>query len=40
MNRIATFIVMGMVALMILSSTVFVVDQRKFAIVFALGEVR
>jgi len=40
MNRIVTTIVMGIIALMILSSTVFVVDQRKFAIVFALGEVR
>jgi membrane protease subunit HflC len=28
------------IALMLLSSTVFVVDQRRYAIVFALGEVR
>ena len=40
MNRIFTVLVMGFIALMILSSTLFVVDQRKFAIVFALGEVR
>jgi membrane protease subunit HflC len=32
--------VAGFIALMLLSSTVFVVDQRRFAIVFALGQVR
>ncbi|UGQ44873.1 protease modulator HflC [Massilia endophytica] len=40
MNRFVTILVTGFIALMILSSTVFVVDQRKFAIVFALGEVK
>ncbi|MES2260479.1 MAG: protease modulator HflC [Pseudomonadota bacterium] len=40
MNRIVTILIAGFVALMLLSSTVFVVDQRKYAIVFALGEVR
>src|SRR5450830_1167928 len=40
MNRIVTFLVTGFIAVMLLSSTVFVVDQRKFAIVFALGEVK
>ena len=40
MNRIVTILVAGFIALMLLSSTVFVVDQRKFAIVFALGEVK
>lgn len=40
MNRIVTLFVAVFVALMLLSSTVFVVDQKKFAIVFALGEVR
>ncbi len=40
MNRIVTFVVTAFIALMLLSSTVFVVDQRKFAIVFALGEVK
>ena len=40
MNRIVTFCVAAFVALMLLSSTVFLVDQKKFAIVFALGEVR
>ncbi|MGH8853768.1 MAG: protease modulator HflC [Telluria sp.] len=40
MNRLVTFFVAGFIALMLLSSTVFVVDQRRFAIVFALGQVR
>ncbi|MDP3668588.1 MAG: protease modulator HflC [Telluria sp.] len=40
MNRLVTIFVAGFIGLMILSSTVFVVDQRKYAIVFALGEVR
>ena len=40
MNRIVTFSVAAFIALMLLSSTVFVVDQKRFAIVFALGEVR
>ncbi|MDL2354957.1 MAG: protease modulator HflC [Pseudomonadota bacterium] len=40
MSRFASLLVAGFVALMLLSSTMFVVDQRSFAIVFALGEVR
>ena len=40
MNRIVTLSVAAFIALMLLSSTVFVVDQKRFAIVFALGEVR
>ncbi|QBE65133.1 protease modulator HflC [Pseudoduganella lutea] len=40
MNRLVTIVVTAFIALMLLSSTVFVVDQRKFAIVFALGEVK
>ncbi len=40
MNRIATALIAGFIALMLLSSTVFIVDQRKYAIVFALGEVK
>jgi membrane protease subunit HflC len=39
MNRVVTALVAGFIALMILSSTMFIVDQRKFAIVFALGKV-
>ncbi len=40
MNRIMTIAISAFIALMLLSSTVFVVDQRKYAIVFALGEVK
>lgn len=40
MNRIVTILVTGFIALMLLSSTVFVVDQRKYAIVFALGSIK
>lgn len=40
MNQIVKLLIGGFVALMLLSSTVFVVDQRKYAIVFALGEVK
>jgi membrane protease subunit HflC len=40
MNRLITTLISIFVALMLLSSTMFVVDQRKFAIVFALGEVK
>jgi membrane protease subunit HflC len=40
MNRIVTYLIGGFIALMLLSSTVFVVDQRQYAIVFALGEVK
>ncbi len=40
MNRIVSTLIVAFLALMLLSSTVFVVDQRRFAIVFALGEVK
>ena len=40
MNRIVTALIAGFIAIMLLSSTVFIVDQRKYAIVFALGEVK
>src|SRR3954470_167074 len=40
MNRLAYLMVSGFIALMLISSMVFVVDQRRFALVFALGEVR
>src|SRR3954469_18931449 len=40
MNRLAYLLVSGFIALMLISSMVFVVDQRRFALVFALGEVR
>ena len=40
MNRIASTLIAAFVALLLLSSTVFVVDQRKYAIVFALGQIK
>ena len=40
MNRVVASLIGAFIALMFLSSTIFVVDQRKFAIVFALGQVR
>ncbi|MEM8511941.1 membrane protease subunit HflC [Massilia sp. MP_M2] len=40
MNRFVTIFVAGFIALMLLSSTIFVVDQRRYAIVFALGQVK
>jgi modulator of FtsH protease HflC len=40
MSRLVTVFVALFVALLLLSSTLFVVDQRRYAIVFALGEVR
>ena len=40
MSRLVTFVISGLIALLILLSTVFVVDQRQYAILFALGEVK
>lgn len=40
MNRIGLWISTLLVALALLSSTVFVVDQRQFGVVYALGEIR
>jgi modulator of FtsH protease HflC len=40
MNRLFPFIVAVFVGLFVLFSTIFVVDQRQYAIVFALGEVK
>lgn len=40
MNRLLSYVVAIAIALWILSSTLFVVDQRQYAIVFALGEVK
>jgi membrane protease subunit HflC len=40
MNRLVHWLVTGFIALMLISSMVFVVDQRRFALVFALGEVK
>lgn len=40
MNRIAAFLAAGLVALLLLSSMVFIVDQRQFAVVYSLGEIK
>ncbi len=40
MNRIGFLIIGAVLAIIILSSTLFVVDQRKFAVVYALGEIK
>jgi modulator of FtsH protease HflC len=40
MNRIVLLVVGALVALLVLGSTVFVVDQRKFAVVYSLGEIK
>jgi membrane protease subunit HflC len=40
MNRLISLAIVGLIAASILLSTLFVVDQRQYAIVFALGEVK
>lgn len=40
MNRIVSIAIVAILAIWLVSSTVFIVDQRKYAIVFALGEVK
>eukprot|EP01036_Dinobryon_divergens_P052544 gene52544-70250_t len=40
MNRIAMILVGALVALMLAASTLFVVDQREVAVVYALGEIK
>jgi len=40
MNRLITCIIVAVLAIWLVSSTIFVVDQRQSAIVFALGEVK
>jgi len=40
MNRIGTFIAVLLVLLMLAASTLFVVDQRQVAVVYALGEIK
>ena len=40
MNRLFSYTIAALILLWIVSSTMFVVDQRRFAIVFALGEVK
>jgi len=40
MNRIGTLLVGALLALILAASTLFVVDQRQFAVVYALGEIK
>ncbi|GAA4034505.1 protease modulator HflC [Actimicrobium antarcticum] len=40
MNRLVSFAVLALIALYLFTSSVFVVNQRQYAIVFALGEVK
>ncbi|MBB2483924.1 protease modulator HflC [Mitsuaria sp. WAJ17] len=40
MNRITSLVLGALVAFMVLSSTMYVVDQRQFAVVYALGEIK
>jgi membrane protease subunit HflC len=40
MNRIGLYVAGALVALMIASSTLFVVDQRQYAVIYALGEIK
>jgi len=40
MNRIGSILVGLLLALLLLSSTLYVVDQRQFAVVYALGEIK
>lgn len=40
MNRIVPFVMTAIIAIVLFFSTVFVVDQRQYAILFALGEIK
>lgn len=40
MNRIAAILAGALIALMLLSSMLFIVDQRQFAVIYALGEIK
>ena len=40
MSRLVSYVIAILIGLVLLSSTLFVVDQRQYAIVFALGEVK
>src|SRR3569832_1319664 len=40
MNRFVSYLIVGLIALFILLSTLFVVDQRRYAIVLEIGEVK
>jgi len=40
MNRIGFIVASALIVLMLLSSTLFIVDQRKVAVIYALGEIK
>jgi membrane protease subunit HflC len=40
MNRIGLFVASVLIVLMILSSTLFIVDQKQFGVIYALGEIK
>ena len=40
MNRLGLYVGAALVALMIAFSTLFIVDQRQFAVIYALGEIK
>jgi modulator of FtsH protease HflC len=40
MNRIGFYVVGAFVALLVAFSTLFIVDQRQFAVIYALGEIK
>jgi modulator of FtsH protease HflC len=40
MNRIGLIVATALIALMVAASTLFVVDQRQYAVVYALGEIK
>jgi membrane protease subunit HflC len=40
MNRIGLIVASALIALMLLSSTLFIVDQRQVAVIYALGEIK
>ncbi len=40
MNRIGLFVGAALAALMLLASTLFIVDQRQLAVIYALGEIK
>jgi len=40
MNRIVSVVLGLLILFMVASSTLFVVDQRQFAVVYSLGEIR
>ena len=40
MNRIGLFVASVLIVLMVLSSTLFIVDQKSFGVIYALGEIK